>query len=551
MRCFHHNTLPCRLPPLLKRRREETALLSRRCLQTALSAHVRRDDPYRRPTLKLRPKCDRHLLRGSSWVWQSDIQNHGDLQRHSPCLVNVESADGEDRGVATYNRNSSIAARLLSHERFVRIDEAFFFDVLQRALKFRQRCFPEPFYRLIHAEADGLPGVVIDRYGDEVSMMINSAGMDGLSASLIRAVDECLKPRVIVLRNDSPVRKLEKLPLTKEVCKGQYAGATEVRENGCSFLVDLLEGQKTGWYFDQRDNRALLTGYAEGRDVLDLFAYTGGFGIQAAAYGASQVTCVDSSAPAVNFCKQNAALNAVASKVRVEKSCAFGWLEKATGTSYHKLKEQRKEERRKRAAAVSGALWSSDDEEEQEEEERKPEGKGRRSRESSAFVDSEVSEIQEPKIDYEERRNFSANSGGTVQGIRKESEEESMEHQEIQGGEMEDFRTPEAVAPQFDLIVIDPPPMARHVNLVYSALPRLRRLVAEASLLLREDGVLFVSSCSRAIDARTLLACAQRGVAVAGRRCQLIAQSGASPDHPVHPSIPETSYLSALTLRVF
>lgn len=276
----------------------------------------RRDDPHKRPVLSLREGAEVRLRRGHPWIFTRDVRDPQALAAHSPCLVNVHAADGDVLGVALYNHNSAIAARLLSSSAYVQIDAAFFASRLKNCLAYRDQLFPEPFYRLAHGEADGLPGLVIDRYGDHACVQATAPGLDSLLWPIADALEETMKPKVIILRQDAPGRKREKAPIKREVLRGQYRGPTELRENGVSFVVDLLNGQKTGWYYDHRDHRALLATLApQASRVLDLFSYVGGFGVTLAQYGSEHVVCVDSSEPALELCRRAAAMNSVGSRV--------------------------------------------------------------------------------------------------------------------------------------------------------------------------------------------------------------------------------------------
>ena len=138
----------------------------------------------------------------------------------------------------------------------------------------RDRLIGVPFYRLIHAEADGLPGVIVDRFGDALVVQVNTAGMELLTPVLLEALEAELSPRTIVLKNDSPVRELEGLAREVTVAKGEVDGPIELVENGARFVADLSGGQKTGWFYDQRDNRRFMAGLARDASVLDVYSYS-------------------------------------------------------------------------------------------------------------------------------------------------------------------------------------------------------------------------------------------------------------------------------------
>lgn len=256
------------------------------------------------------------------------MRNADALASRSPCLVNVQAADTEVLGVALYNKAGTVAARMLSDFAYQQVDVAFFAERLRRCLAYRESFFSDPFYRLAHAEADGLPGLVIDRYGDIVCLQPSAAGLDTLLWPIADALEEVLSPSVVVVRADSRGRRGEGASVQREVLKGQYRGPTELRENGVNFLVDVLGGQKTGWYYDLRDQRALLATLAPRTPrVLDVYSYSGAFGVTLAQYGADDVVCVDSSDSALHLCRQAAALNAVGERVQTVRADAMEFLE--------------------------------------------------------------------------------------------------------------------------------------------------------------------------------------------------------------------------------
>ncbi|MFN3462319.1 MAG: class I SAM-dependent rRNA methyltransferase, partial [Oceanibaculum sp.] len=183
------------------------------------------------------------------------------------------------------------------------------------------------------AEADGLPGVIIDRFGDAFVVQVNTAGMDALTPILLEALDAEFAPATIVLKNDSPVRELEGLKRKVVVAKGE-AGSIELIENDARFVADLSEGQKTGWFYDQRDNRRFMAGLAKDARVLDAYCYSGGFGVLAATRGAASVLCLDRSQPALDAARQAATLNGVDGIVSFQKGEAFEALEKMKPRSH-------------------------------------------------------------------------------------------------------------------------------------------------------------------------------------------------------------------------
>ena len=185
-------------------------------------------------------------------------------------------------------------------------------------------CTIEPYYRLVHAEADGLPGLVVDRYGAVLVVQSNAAGMARLEPLVLDALAALLKPQAIVLRNDSPARAQEGLTPETRVALGEVGGPVQVRENSAVFPVDPLAGQKTGWFFDQRDNRCFVAGLAGGARVLDLYCYTGGFAVHAARAGAAAVLGIDRSEPALALAAEAATLNEVDAICSFRRADVFG-----------------------------------------------------------------------------------------------------------------------------------------------------------------------------------------------------------------------------------
>jgi 23S rRNA (cytosine1962-C5)-methyltransferase len=243
-------------------------------------------------------------------------------------LVRLFDAHGDGIGVASFNPHSLIAARLWSTDTAARIDEKFLAARLRAALALRQRFFVSPYYRLVHAEADGMPGFVIDRFGDAVAVQANTAGADLLTPALLRALQDVLQPRAIVLRNDSPVRRLEGLPEEIRLAEGGLDAKPMVEEGGLRFSLDLLEGQKTGWYYDLAEARAKMAALAAGQDVLDCYCHTGAFALNAAKAGAKSVRGIDRSELGIALATQAAKDNGLAKIARFEKADGFDALEK-------------------------------------------------------------------------------------------------------------------------------------------------------------------------------------------------------------------------------
>ena len=263
----------------------------------------------KRPTIVIKPREGRRARAGAPWIFSNEIVMEGAAKALPPGTVaDIKFDDGQDFGSGFFNPKSLIAVRLFARATGAAADEKFFVARLTRALALRDRLYHRPFYRLIHAEGDGLPGLVIDRFGDVLVIQISIAGIEAKLPLLIAALNKVVKPETIILRNDTPSRALEGLDVYVRTEQGA-ASRIAVEENGARYFVDPGQGQKTGWYYDQRDNRAFIAGLAKDRTVLDAYSYTGGFGILAAKAGAKEVICLDSSEPALKLAEESAAAN--------------------------------------------------------------------------------------------------------------------------------------------------------------------------------------------------------------------------------------------------
>jgi 23S rRNA (cytosine1962-C5)-methyltransferase len=263
------------------------------------------------------------LRAGSPWVFSNEIAMKPEYRAMAPGgLVAIEGDDGVRFGTFMFNPHSLIAARLLDRDPAAAIDADWLRARLGEAIALRRRVCDTEFHRLVHAEADRLPGLVIDRYGNVAVVQANTAGADRLTPLLVEALTALLPLRAVVARNDSAARRYEGLPESTGLLFGDDAAA-EVVEGGVRFPVDLLGGQKTGWFFDQRPNRDRVAALADGARVLDVFSHTGAFGLRCAAAGAREVTLVDSSASALAQAEQAAARNGLSAKVRIRRDDAF------------------------------------------------------------------------------------------------------------------------------------------------------------------------------------------------------------------------------------
>jgi 23S rRNA (cytosine1962-C5)-methyltransferase len=396
------------------------------------------DDPAARPQVRLQPGGHRRAESGHPWIYSNEIAMDVPAKALPPgTIVTLRRADERAFGVAIFNPHTLIAARLLDRDASREIGRRFFTRRLERALRLRERLYEAPYYRLVHAEADGLPGLVIDRFGDVLAVQTNAAGMDRLAPVIIEALRGLLAPQAIVLRNDNPARTLEGLPLATDVVFGAVDGPVVIEESGVGFHADVVGGQKTGWFYDQRDNRAFVAGLAAGARVLDLYCYGGGFGVAAACRGAEAVLGIDRSEAALALAAASAMRNGAAGRCTFRRGDVFAG-----------------------AAALAGA------------------------------------------------------------------------------GE------------RFDIVIADPPPFARAKREVGAGLRGYRKLARLAAQLTAPSGFLFVASCSHNVGAAEFAEAVRHGLADAGRGARIVRSAGTGADHPVHPSLPETAYLKALTLAL-
>jgi 23S rRNA (cytosine1962-C5)-methyltransferase len=389
-----------------------------------------------RPTIRLTRGQSKRARGGHPWVFSNEIEMD-EAAKALPrgTLVTMTDAGGEKLGVAMFNPHSLIAARFLTRDPALAIDTDFISARVRQALALRTLLYPRPFYRLVHAEADGLPGLVIDRYGDTVSVQANAAGMDLLLPGVIEALETVLAPTTIVLKNSSPARTLEGIELYDRVVKGTLAGPVELEENGARFLADLAEGQKTGWFFDQRDNRAQVAALAAGRSVIDFYSYAGGFAVQAMKAGAASAMAVDRSEAALELAQRSAALNGVT--IDTTKAEAFGEMERLA-----------------------------------------------------------------------------------------------------------------AAGTRFGIVVADPPAFVKSKKELEAGAKGYRKMVRLAAPLVEPGGFLFAASCSHHIDAERFAEEVRHGLMNANRSGRILRASGAAPDHPTHPFLPESAYLKALLLQL-
>jgi len=407
-------------------------------LQPSTPDKITADDATKRPSVTLLLGRHKRAEGGHPWIYSNEVRMDAAAKALPPgALVTLRRADASALGVAMFNPHSLVAARLLDRDAGRAVGRRFFARRLERALRLRDRLFELPFYRLAHAEADGLPGLVVDRVADVLVAQFNAAGIARLEPLVLEVLDSLLAPEVVVLRNDSPARVLEGLASEMRVAKGTVDGPVVVCENGIEFLADPLAGQKTGWFFDQRDNRRFVAALARNARVLDLYCFNGGFALQAAVAGAAAVLGIDSSASALELAASAADRNDVGEICEFRRGDVF-----------------------REAARLAAA------------------------------------------------------------------------------GE------------RFDIVIADPPAFAKSRKDVSAALRGYRKLARLAASVTSAGGVLFLACCSHNVTKAEFAEAVRRGLGDAGRGARILRIAGADADHPIHPALPETAYLKAMTLAL-
>jgi len=388
------------------------------------------------PHIRLLPGRHKRVAQGYPWIFSNELAMDAAAKALEPgALVRVDNASGEAEGLAFFNKHTLIAARLVSRAVKVHLDQGFFVERLQRAQALRRRFYDKPFYRLVHAEADGLPGTVVDRYDDVLVVQINTAGMERAKDAFLAALAEVTGASTVLLRSDGAARQQEGLEPEERLVQGSLPELVRVEENGATYFADLGGGQKTGWFYDQRDNRAWIRTFAQGARVLEGYCYSGGFTIQAALAGAAEVVAVDRSESALALAGKAAEANGVAGRVKLVKAEVFADF------------ARRKDER-------------------------------------------------------------------------------------------------------YDLVLVDPPAFIKSRRDINQGLKGYRKLARLAAQVTAPGGILFIASCSFHADPASFVQAVAGGLTDAGRQGRILKVTGAAPDHPVHPQLPETSYLKAVTLAV-
>ena len=285
--------------------------------------------PKSRPVVRLRPKAEARAIRhGFPWVYADELVTDRRTQGLAPGVIaTLEDAERRVLGTVTVNPKSKIIARMLDRDAEAVIDRDWLAARLARALDLRARLFDQPFYRLVHAEADGLPGVIIDRFGDVAVVQPNAAWAEALIGDLCAALVAVTGVTTVIKNGSGRSRGLEGLPEETVVLCGAINGPVPVEMNGATYMADVLGGQKTGLFFDQRPNHAFAARLARGARVLDVFSHVGGFALACLAGGAESALAVDASAAALELATQGAAAMGQGARFATRQGDAFATLE--------------------------------------------------------------------------------------------------------------------------------------------------------------------------------------------------------------------------------
>ncbi|SBS97064.1 S-adenosylmethionine-dependent methyltransferase, putative [Plasmodium ovale] len=508
------------------------------------------DNPMKRPTLIANGKCVKNLVNGFPWLYAKDVKNVDELFLFSPCLVNIKDEMNENIGIGIYNKNSTIASRILSRNVNEYINEDFFNWRIKRAYEKRINIFPnEHFFRVVNAESDFLPGIIIDKYDKLICVQVNASGMDILLHIILKSIENILKPEIIILKNDNQIRKLEKLSLKKEVYKGLYKSPIEIRENGITFFVDILKGQKTGWYYDQRFNRSMLISYCKNKNVLDLYSYIGSFGITVAYYGAKEVTCVDSSLLAIQNGIKSAQYNNVLEKVNFVHSCVKDFL----NVSLHTLLVSYGEKEETVMRTVNSPMMV-----EKQNLIYPPQGSTTlpntsETREEKKFIKMDMNNsekgdhIKQVICEKKEKKLFTDVEKIHIYGKSKQN---TIDEEDISTLLLQDYYKQNFFKKKYDVILIDPPALARNNYLLPCALKIYEKLLYISFKIIQKPGYVFVSSCNKLVGYEELIFCIRRSMKWSKCEGVIIGEGKISSDHPVHISLPETRYLTSVLLMV-
>jgi 23S rRNA (cytosine1962-C5)-methyltransferase len=274
------------------------------------------------PVIQFKKGHSTRVRNGHPWIFSNELQATNKIPPGS--IVRFHDHQGVFIGTGYYNPHSLIMGRLLSRHPDDIIDDDFFFRRIQSAIKYREMIFPGDLsYRLLYSEGDLLPGLIVDRYDDHLAVQFLTAGMEQWKESIIAILKQCLHPVCIYERSDSVMRSYEHLEPVSQLLWGTPHPFINIIQDNVRFKIDIMAGQKTGFFFDHRENRKSIQSLVSGKRVLDLFCGTGSWSLYAAQAGAVEITGIDSSQNAIDLAKQNCALNSNGDVCRFIKHDAF------------------------------------------------------------------------------------------------------------------------------------------------------------------------------------------------------------------------------------
>lgn len=389
------------------------------------------------PSIYLFKKKDERVKQGYPWIYANEIDSKRSHKAIIPGdLACVYDDKHQFLGIASYNSHSLIVARFLTRQNET-IDESFFKKQFMSCLELRNFLFEKPFYRLVHGDADKLPGLIVDRFDDVLSIQINSQFAHSQKHLWLPAILDCIKPKSYIIRKESNHRLLEGLQIEDAEIYGTIPDDFCVIENDLSYVCDLISGQKTGWFFDQRDNRKLIANAAKNKTILDCYTHTGGFGLLAAKAGAQHVTLVDRSAESLELAKKTALKNGLDDRCTFIKGDAFDVMQ-----------------------------------------------------------------------DLAQEKNL------------------------------------------FDVVIVDPPAFIKRAKDTQVGYKGYEKVTKFATPLVKKNGLLFAASCSYHAQSEQLQKTFYQGINAHKRSAVLLKQTFAAGDHPVHPMLPESSYLKGFLFKL-
>lgn len=279
--------------------------------------------------MHLNKGAERRIRSGHHWIYNNEVdQSASPLKGFAPGQVaNVVDFRGKPVGSFMVNPHALICARLISRSADRGLTSSLIKNRLKQALALRQMCYQQPYYRWVYGDSDGLSGLVVDRFGDVLSVQVSTAGIEACLENILEHLIRLVQPKGILLKNDGKMRSVEGLDSYVRVAYGEVPDQVVLVENGVSFEAPLMTGQKTGWFYDHRPNRALAASFAKDKTVLDVFSYLGGWGLTAGSQGAKEITCVDASALALAGVAENARRNGLEDRLTTHEGDAFDILQ--------------------------------------------------------------------------------------------------------------------------------------------------------------------------------------------------------------------------------